>query len=553
MVRGWRKRGATWWIGGVVLTTTALIMNCNLIVGIDPLSGDNLTQDGGGTGAGGASGGPGGPGSGGGGGNVSSADGSSASSSNASGSSVGTSGVGSSSSGASTSGASSSGSGGAMPCTMCEWDQAAISTGTLKALNLASDTDGDVVLVGSLDGTVNFGNMLTSNGQDIFVTKLDQGGSPLWAKNFGDASLQQEATGVAINKVDHSIIFVGHFNGAVTVGSMLTSIEPVTTDVLIAKLQSDGTPVWGKRFGNPSSQLARGVALDGGGNIVTVGYFEGSIDFTSNASNVHTSSGLSDIFVAKLDKNGMYMWSKKFGDGNDQRALGVAVDASDNIIITGYFRGMIDFGCSVLTASGLVDDLFVAKLASDGSCVWSKAFGDANGVQQGRSIAADSMGDVLVTGEFSGTLDFKTGINPLLIATDARDAFVVKMSGTTGNAIWSASLPGSKDQVGTSIAADATKNVLVTGSTQGDFSFGGKSLVNAGATDAFVVWFDTMGTPLCGDLFGDADAQAGTAIKSDAAGSAIFATNFAGSVNVCGPETSQGPSNILVSKVTLVP
>lgn len=538
-----RTKAARWWGGGAALTTTALILSCNAIVGIETLSGEHLAENSSGTGAGGSSTGPGGSVSGNGGENGSGSAGEGSVSSAVS-----------SGTGSSSSAGSGSGTGGAMPCTECTWSQEVSSAGNLGVLDLALDTNGDVVLVGSLDGTVDFGNMLTSNGQDIFVAKLGKDGMPLWSKSFGDAHESQRATGVAINKTDHSIIVVGDFDGAVTLNETLTSSDTFTRDILVAKLQSDGVPVWSKRFGNPSTQYAEAVALDSTGDMIVVGYFTGSIDFTGNGSNVHMSSGLTDMFVAKLNSKGEYRWSKKYGDGDAQRALGVAVDASDNIVITGDFLGTVDFGCpSPLTAPGSVEDLFVVQLASDGTCVWSKAFGSASGVQQGNDVAVDSAKDVLVAGEFQQTLDFKTGINSKLTSSGGKDAFVVKLSGGTGNALWSASVAGTGDQSGASVVSDMKDNVLVTGYMQGDASFGSRTLTSGGTTDAFVVRLDPAGNPLCGERYGDADGQAGKAIVSDAAGSAIFALDFAGSVNVCTPRTSAGQNNLLVSKITFTP
>ena len=55
-----------------------------------------------------------------------------------------------------------------------------------------------------------------------------------------------------------------------------------------------------------------------------------------------------------------HLWSKRFGDGDDQHARSVAVDASGNVIVTGYFYGTIDFGGGALTSAG-GGDIFVAK------------------------------------------------------------------------------------------------------------------------------------------------------------------------------------------------
>ena len=50
-----------------------------------------------------------------------------------------------------------------------------------------------------------------------------------------------------------------------------------------------------------------------------------------------TSAGGTDAFVAKLDKEGRLVWSKRFGDALDQRASAIAVDGSGHVLTAGGF------------------------------------------------------------------------------------------------------------------------------------------------------------------------------------------------------------------------
>src|SRR6185503_1206376 len=57
---------------------------------------------------------------------------------------------------------------------------------------IAADKDGNVIVVGSVVGTVNFGGVSSPGGadSDIFVLKLDPAGKVLWVKRFGDSAAQ---------------------------------------------------------------------------------------------------------------------------------------------------------------------------------------------------------------------------------------------------------------------------------------------------------------------------------------------------------------------------
>jgi hypothetical protein len=118
-----------------------------------------------------------------------------------------------------------------------------------------------------------------------------------------------------------------------------------------------GKHLWSKRFGNDSTQAANAVAVDASGAAIIAGYFRGLVDFGGGEL---ASAGGWDIFVAKFGSNGAHLWSKRFGDGDYQSFCSVAVDASGNAIVTGFFRGAVDFGGGALTCAR-EEDIFAAK------------------------------------------------------------------------------------------------------------------------------------------------------------------------------------------------
>jgi hypothetical protein len=100
----------------------------------------------------------------------------------------------------------------------------------------------------------------------------------------------------------------------------------------------------------------------------------------------------------------------------------MTVDSSNNVLITGYFQGTVDFGAGPLTAVSW--DVYVAKYSPAGVCLLSERFGNAD-IQIGRSVAvAPVSGDVLVTGNFSGTIDFGGGT---LTSAGSADIFLANL------------------------------------------------------------------------------------------------------------------------------
>ncbi|HEY1021929.1 MAG TPA: SBBP repeat-containing protein, partial [Flavisolibacter sp.] len=125
-----------------------------------------------------------------------------------------------------------------------------------------------------------------------------------------------------------------------------------------------------------SSTFAYGLALDGEGNVYTGGTFTGTADFDPGAGTAtHTSSSY-DVYVVKLNTNGEYVWSKSLGGSGGDWGFDLAIDGSGNVLTTGYFSGTMDFdpgaGEALLTAAGGIS-AFVLKLNTTGDYVWARS------------------------------------------------------------------------------------------------------------------------------------------------------------------------------------
>ena len=352
----------------------------------------------------------------------------------------------------------------------------------------------------------------------------------LWSERFGDAS-GQYAQGVAADASGNMIV-TGIFNGAVDFGGgPLTSAG--SDDIFVAKFGSNGAHVWSKRFGDSDPQNAYDVAVDVSGNVIVAGFFLGPVDFGGGPL---TSAGGYDIFVAKFGPGGNHIWSRRFGNASDQFARSVAVDASGNVIVTGYFYGTVDFGCGVLTCAGL-SDVFVAEFGPGGDCIWSKRFGDV-GDQAGYAVAADASGNAIVAGYFNGTIDFGGGA---LTSAGDKDIFVAKFE-PDGDHIRSERFGDASSQIALAVAVDVSGNVIVAGFFQGSVDFGGGALTSAGGEDIFVAKFGSDGAHVWSKRFGDASGQNPQGVTVDASGNVTITGYFMGTVNFGGGAITAGSS-----------
>lgn len=411
------------------------------------------------------------------------------------------------------------------------------------AWSLAADGAGNTVIAGDLDGTIDFGGgALTGlGGTDVFLAKLDAGGNHVWSKQFGNAVLQS-GQGVAIGP-NGEVAITGFFQGTVNFGGGNLATAGLT-DIFVAKFDAAGNHVWSKKFGSSSDdQLGLAVAVDSVGAVIITGSFTGSINF--GGGNL-VSAGGSDIFVLKLDSAaGAYMWAKRYGDAAlVQEGRAIAVDAMNNVLFTGNFQGTVNFGGAAHTSAG-GSDAFLTKIDSAGLFLWSKSFGDAQ-YQTGRGVTADAAGNVIVVGDFGGSVDLGGGA---LASAGNYDIFAGIFDPLGGTYLHSASFGGpGYDSV--SAVAISGADLAITGYVESDAVFGAQKLTGAGGRDILVAKLSSADlTPIWARNFGDASFyQSGQGVGIDPTGNVLFGGYYFGSVDFgLGPLTSAGDADVFVA------
>ena len=253
-------------------------------------------------------------------------------------------------------------------------------------------------------------------------------------------------------------------------------------------------------FGGTDWEYVNGIDVDGSGNVLLTGSFQGTADFDpGSGTDSITSLGSNDVFVVKLNSSGQLVWAKSVGGtGNDQGAA-VAVDDSGNVYVAGSFSGTADFdpdsGTANVSAVGF-EDGFVMKLDADGAYQWAKRIG-GTGPEYARGVVADSSGNVFTAGYFQGSVDFDPGAaTSTLTAAGGNDAFLQKLD-SDGNYDWAIRLGSTGNDYGYSVASDSSDNVLVHGYFQGTVDFdpgaGTDSRTTTGSASAYILKLDTSG------------------------------------------------------------
>ncbi len=340
------------------------------------------------------------------------------------------------------------------------------STRADGAPKLAVDAAGDLLVVGSFQGTMDLGGhtLTAAGGVDGFAAKLSAAdGSVVWARQWGGSGIDRG--GAIASDASGDVFVTGTFSATVDLGD-----GPVTSagmqDLFVAKYSSSGNEFWVKHFGSAGDDAPFGVAVDSTGAVIVAGSIGGSGTF--GTTDPLASRGGADILLAKYrSSDGAGVWAFDYGGAGDDRATGVTVGSGDAIFVTGAFTGDGDLGGGTIAgANATTTDAFVARYDASGVFGWAKTFGAAKD-DRGEGIAVGG-GAVLVAGWFQNTVDF--GMGPLAAAMD--DGFVVALSTTDGATEWARSFGGPGNDAGRAVAFDSTARTFVTGDFSGMCDFG---------------------------------------------------------------------------------
>lgn len=368
-----------------------------------------------------------------------------------------------------------------------------------------------VFVTGSFNGSSTFGNTsLTSssvNDSDIFVAKLSSDGSWIWAVSAGGSG-SDKGLDIIAPEGSSAVYVVGVFESTATfvshsLGTNLNVTSRGGTDIFVSEILDYG-PV-GDWFavrdaGSPGEDFVWELGGYSSENLYVTGWFEDTATFSGTSL---TSRGGNDVFIASWETQypRSWSWAVSAGGPGDDRAWGIAIDSSGNAYVTGHFTGQATFGNTSLSSWG--DDIFVAKLSSNGSWLWAVDAGGA-ATERGYGIAFDSSGNVYINGFFGGTATFGS---TSLTSDGQSDAFIAKLT-SNGSWQWAVKAGGPENEWTLGIAIDSSNNAIVTGpfiTIHQDQDMDGINNTNDKCHDGAINWTSDISTDHDKDGCRDAD------------------------------------------------
>jgi len=366
---------------------------------------------------------------------------------------------------------------------------------------VAIDHAGSIYVAGYFRGTTDFdpnsGDSHTSiGGSDVYLVKFDPSGSFKWVRTWGGPE-GTYSTGVAADG-SGSVYVVGYFWGTADFdpGYGDPHSSNGACDVFLSKFDMSGDFEWARTWGEPYGDYGTGVAVDDSGGVYVTGYFYDKPDSDSGEGDPEPPYGTQDVFLLKYNSSGNLDWERTWGGRRADYGYGVATDRSGSIYVTGDFEWRADFnpggGDSRIMHGG--PDVFLSKFDSWGNFEWARTWGSEHW-DAGNAVAADSSGNVYVTGYFSDPVDFDPDGGCPHASNAVNDVFLSKFD-SSGNFEWARTWGAAYFDQSRAVAADGSGHVYVTGYFSYTVDFnpdGGDPHSASGYADVFLSRFDTSG------------------------------------------------------------
>jgi hypothetical protein len=238
---------------------------------------------------------------------------------------------------------------------------------------IETSSTGAIYIIGNHSGTTDFDPgpgtyTQVANGNNIFVTKLDNSGNFVWVKQLGEGSFAVPTA--VVSDASDNLFITGYFmnSGDFDPSPAIYSLVPPSGayDAFVLKLDNFGDLVWAKNTGGSGSDFGWRIFGDISGNIYVSGGFELTADFDPGVpvSNL-TSAGNRDAYILKLDPVGNFVWATTMGAVLNDEGRGIYVDTNENVFTTGTFDNTPDFdpGAGTFTISSAGgNDAYVLKL-----------------------------------------------------------------------------------------------------------------------------------------------------------------------------------------------
>ncbi|MBP8085986.1 MAG: T9SS type A sorting domain-containing protein [Saprospiraceae bacterium] len=217
-------------------------------------------------------------------------------------------------------------------------------------------------------GTVNL------SGPGTYISKLDGDGGFVFAKKIGNDTGNAIAVDGS-NNIYTAGSFTGSqdFDPSVAGEFLLTANG---TNFFISKLDDSGNFVWARLMGEGGYAEVNSIAVENSGDVFTTGLLGAPSDFDPDSTDSYVISGYDDaeVFISKLDASGNFIYAESVGgpdiSGYDAGNC-IAVDNAGNAIVAGQWNYLFEVGPFMAYSGQFNEESVLAFIAKFGTEVAS--------------------------------------------------------------------------------------------------------------------------------------------------------------------------------------
>lgn len=420
-------------------------------------------------------------------------------------------------------------------------------TGAEALTAMQIDTSGNPVLFGytnssNLPTTVGSVSQALLGLEDLFVAKFDNLGANLTYGSYIGGSADDDTFGAAGAVDADGNMYLAGRTESTDFPATLSMRGGGNHEAFLVKVQAAGSAIaHAAIFGGGLSDEGNAIAFDQSGNIVIAGQ-TGTTSFPLTPGVVDDVLIKKEGFISKLDPTGSNLLLSTFlGGSGDDEIFAIAVDQSDQILVTGITRS-VDFPTTpgaLGTAIKGSQDIFVSKLsASADNLIYSTFLGGSSPFESPTALVLDSSGLAYVAGS-TRSVDFPTTPGSFDQTQNGdSDAFVVKIAADGSSLLYGTFLGSSGLDSAEAMIIDDMGQVIVGGVTtpgpsKGDSGFpttpGAFDESPNGASDGFITKLNASGSALIYSTYlGGPNNDAVTAIAMDAMTEAVVVGGYSG-------------------------
>jgi hypothetical protein len=352
---------------------------------------------------------------------------------------------------------------------------------------VAIDDQDRIYITGSCQGTTDFGNDIVLSGSgsldDWFTARYDTGGNCIWADRIANSPGTSEGRGIALD--DEGGIYVTGFAGSsgYSFGDVVVNNGGFTRQAVIVKYDSTGTAQWARSTNGTTGGRSSARGIAVVGDRL---YITGQVYFATAGYQglpITSTNTTSHAFVLACDLEGEPLWARSYG-GGDNEGFAVAADSLGNLFMTGRMWGSLYLPDDTLASVSNDDDALFMGLSSEGTLRWAKTIGsDERDI--GWSAVCDGKGNAYFSTHFNNTVDaFGTSVTAL----GGEDALILKVE-QDGDLVWAARPSGFQRDIPLAIHRKtvAPYELYFGGYYSGPITYGGTTIDDDGNADAMMV------------------------------------------------------------------